>query len=127
MKNEKQNPIVIVGNVLSGRGIGKEIGFPTINVFYDGKISGVYAGEVVFRRKIFKAAIHVGSKPTVSPYGVSCEAHILNFGGEIGHGDKVKIKIEAKIRDTRKFENLYELKKVIANDIEFTKKYYKID
>lgn len=117
----------IIGNVVSGRGLGREIGVPTVNIFYDGKTQGVFAGEVFLGKREFKAAIHVGSKPTISPHGVFCEAHIFDFNEEVKFGDKVKIKLVQRIRDTKKFNDVKELKETIVKDIEFAKKYYKID
>jgi len=117
----------IKGVVISGRGLGKKLGFPTVNVHYDGKITGVFLGEILVDDKWNNAVIHVGKKPTISDVGVFCEAYILNWNKDIKWGTIVEIKLNEKIRDTKKFENIEELKSQIAKDVEFARKTYKMN
>ncbi len=96
---------IIEGQVVKGLGVGKTLGFPTINVLYDGELSGVFAGKVSIgekpkivtaakpiacecgggclcsseqNKKGFIAAIHIGKRPTISEDEPILEAHVLD-------------------------------------------------
>jgi len=117
----------IKGVVISGRGLGKKLGYPTINVHYDGKISGVFLGKILVDGKWNNSVIHVGEKPTISNVGVFCEVYILDWHSDVKWGTDVEIELGEKIRDTKKFANTDELKEQIAKDVEFAKKTYKME
>ena len=51
------------------------------------------------------------------------EAHILNFNQDL-YGRHLSFDIIKKIRNTKKFNNLDELKKQINKDIETAKKHF---
>ncbi|MFA6305957.1 MAG: riboflavin kinase [Candidatus Gracilibacteria bacterium] len=115
---------IIEGQVVKGLGVGKKLGFETINILYDGKLSGVFAGKVFVGEKPkegFLSAVHIGKRPTVNENVPILEAHIIDgfekFSKKDFVGEKIKVEIFEKIRDTKKFENLDELKKQIAKDV----------
>ena len=116
----------IKGKIKKGRGLGKTMGFPTINIPYDGEVFGVFAGEVFIDGKSYIAAIHVGKRPTVHDDRLICEAFLLNFTGEINDGTEVKVQLGEKIRDIKKFDSLEDLKAQIAKDVEFIKLCYNL-
>ncbi|GBF23444.1 riboflavin kinase / FMN adenylyltransferase, partial [Candidatus Gastranaerophilus sp. (ex Termes propinquus)] len=71
----------IKGQVVHGRKLGRELGFPTANVLWGENIIklpfGVYLGSVIFENAVHRAIINWGGRggePAV-------EAHILNFNG----------------------------------------------
>ncbi len=113
--------LIIKGRVEKGRGVGTKLGFPTINVPYDGEESGVYAGQVWVDGLLYKAAIHLGPRPTVGNDKFICEAFLLDWqGGELR--DKgVKVVLIERIREVEKFENLDALKIQIVKDVELIK------
>ncbi|MCK9186651.1 riboflavin kinase [Candidatus Gracilibacteria bacterium] len=112
---------IIEGQVVKGFGLGKNLGFPTVNILYDGKLSGVFAGKIFIDGKSFFAAIHVGKRPTISEEMPVLEAHVIydfkEFDGKNLVGEKIKVEILKKIRETKKFADLNELKKQIAKDV----------
>jgi len=141
---------IIEGQVVKGLGVGKTLGFPTINILYDGKLSGVFAGRVSIgerpkivtvqgghahackcgggclcsseqNKKGFSSAIHIGKRPTLNENEPILEAYIIDgfekFREKDLSGRIIKVEIFEKIRDTKKFENLDELKKQIAKDV----------
>lgn len=112
---------------MSGRGLGKQLGFPTINVHYDGQTEGVFLGRIFLENKWHDSVIHVGKKPTVSDVGVFCEVHVLDWNKDVAWGTEVRVELNEKIRDTKKFTDTEELKSQIAKDVEFAKKTYRID
>lgn len=114
----------IHGKVRKGRGIGKTIGFPTVNIAYNGKLTGVFAGAVELDGDIYPAAVHLGSRPTFFDGETVCEAFLLDFSGEIEPGTELVVDIFDKIRGVVSFENLEFLKKQIAEDVEKIKNWY---
>ncbi len=120
----------IIGKVRKGRGIGKTIDSPTINLPYSGEMRGVFVGKVFLdpsSDKFEKAAVHLGNRPTFFDEEIICEAYLIDWEGEISIGTEVIIEIFDKIRDIKKFENLMGLKKQIHRDIEFVKNWYNLE
>jgi riboflavin kinase/FMN adenylyltransferase len=102
----------IKGTVIKGKQKGQGLGFPTVNIEYEnGLASGVYSGKVNFQGKEYQAAIFYGNNKKI------IEAHLLDFSGDL-YGQEIEIEIEKKIREVIRFENIEELKKQIAKDIE---------
>lgn len=110
---------IISGKVVKGRGLGKKMGFPTLNIPYKGKLRGVFVAKVFLNEKSYAAAVSVGPRPTIDDENVFCEAYLLDFDGDIK--GEIKVELVEKIRDIKKFKNLEELKRQIAKDIEFVK------
>lgn len=101
----------ISGMVLEGRKKGKELGFPTANLSCDNSIpDGIYAGEVIWRKVSYPAAIYKDDTKDV------VEAHLLDFSGNL-YGETIAIIAYQKIRDGRFFPNREELIAAIAKDV----------
>lgn len=108
---------IIRGRVEKGRGLGKELGFPTLNLAYDGDLRGVFAGRVLIDGRQYKGAVHLGPRPTLADEKLICEVFLLDFeGGEIE--GEVSVEVLEKLRDIIKFEDLEALKAQIAKDVE---------
>lgn len=108
------------GQVIKGRQIGNEIGFPTANILpQDKKIlpqKSVYATLVKVNGRLLKGMTNIGTNPTVTNENtVSVETHILGFDGDI-YGKEIEIFLLKKIRDDKKFESLDELKNQLSED-----------
>ncbi|MEO0204610.1 MAG: bifunctional riboflavin kinase/FAD synthetase [candidate division WOR-3 bacterium] len=111
----------IVGRKVKGAGLGKNLGFPTVNLEVEGgKLipkDGVY---VVFLPDLGKYGVmHIGNRPTFS-LDKSLEVHILDFDGDIG--DTLRVEFVKRIRDVMRFKNGKELKERILKDIEVAKR-----
>lgn len=115
---------IISGKIEKGRGMGRKLGFPTLNIAYNGELSGVFAGKVFLNGEWIVAAIHIGSKPTFNDEIKTCEAFLIDWNGDVEAGTPIKIEISKKIRDTKKFDDKESLIKQISEDVEFIKNWY---
>ncbi len=115
----------IEGNVVSGFGRGRTLGFPTANLdlLHDVKPpAGVYGGRALVdysEENAFDALISIGRHPTFgSPLDQDLvEVLLLDFNGDLA--DKVLCtEIHFRMRDQEAFENKDELKARIAADVE---------
>ncbi|MDX1919153.1 MAG: riboflavin biosynthesis protein RibF, partial [Candidatus Caenarcaniphilales bacterium] len=120
--------------LVSGRQIGTELGFPTLNFEYSiaelGRVQlpfGVYAAKVELKTKDGQdqkvlAAVNLGVAPTTNrSEGMPLvEAHLL--GGNIeglvmpSVGELVRVELLGFVRAEKKFESFEELKHQIAKD-----------
>lgn len=112
-------PFVIEGKVVTGRQIGRTIGFPTANIQPSEANAlmppiGVYAGEV----EGHPAVINIGRRPTVNNGNdVTIEVHILDFQGDL-YGRYLRVEFLRRLRPEMKFSGLDELKAQIQKDID---------
>lgn len=116
----------IKGKTLVGNKLGKQFGFPTLNIFYIGEEKGVFAGRVLLEGDWRPAAINIGLRPTIDNEANLCESHILNWTKDVPVGTEIEVELKQKIRDTKKFANFEELKSQIAKDVEFVKTCYNL-
>ena len=111
----------IIGEVIEGKKIGRKIGFPTANIkIKEEKIlpkEGVYAGEVFYKNKIYRAGISVGENPTFGGEKRNLEIYIMDFSENI-YGEKLKVIFKKFLREKEKFEIIEDLKRKIREDIE---------
>ena len=113
--------------VVRGDGIGRTIGFPTINQFFPEDFIvpkyGVYASMAKIDGKTYPAVTNVGIRPTVAENGMRSETCILDFSGDL-YGKKVQVKLIKYLRDEIKFPDLEALKRAIGKDIENARNIY---
>jgi len=105
-----------------GRGVGKKIGSPTLNLkaIDNYKIipkDGVYAVIVECENgEIFTGACNIGKKPTFDCENRTIEVHLLDINEDI-ISKNFKVKFIEYIREEKKFKSVEELKINIKNDI----------
>ena len=111
----------IIGIVEEGKKIGREIGFPTVNLslredFVDIK-KGVYAVHVYYQCKKYYGISNVGNNPSFNfKNNVSLETFIFDFNENI-YGKFVTIEFVDFIREEIKFSSREELISQINSDI----------
>jgi len=114
------HPHTLSGQVISGKQLGRTIGVPTANLLLPTELIapkfGVYATKVTVDGKIFAAVTNIGTRPTVEGEGVTVEAHLLDFAGDL-YGKEITVAFYDFLRPEQKFANLDELKAQIAEDI----------
>ena len=111
----------ISGNVEKGRGVGKTLGFPTLNIEIPEEKAplkqGVYVTLVDYGKYQLTSLTNYGNAPTFSSDKVLLETHILD--GEYDLYDKeVKIEFIRYLREIKKFNDTQELKEQIEKDVQ---------
>lgn len=114
-------PYRLTGSVIHGDAIGRELGFPTANLQIDPvkliPSDGVYAARVIHDGKHYKAALSIGTKPTLSDNGErTIEVLLIGFIGDL-YGKKLTVECLRYLRPQKKYASLEELKLSIANDV----------
>jgi riboflavin kinase/FMN adenylyltransferase len=107
--------------VVSGRGVGRRMGFPTANLDVNvDKIVplGVFAVKIVLPTGVDRTGLlNVGVRPTFrdSPSVRSVEVHILDFSGDLT-GRRLRLSFSKKLRDEKKFSTVQALVRQIRLD-----------
>ena len=114
-------PYAIGGVVVTGDQLGRQLGFPTANLDVNHLIlppHGVYAANVVWDGKTYRAALNIGLRPTVASAQpvLRVEAHLLDFAGDL-YGREIEVEIIAKLRSEQRFASVTELQAQIARDV----------
>ncbi len=120
-------PYALTGLVVRGKGTGRRIGFPTINLEPVRKekllpLGGVYAAIAEIDSKEFAGVLNIGSRPTFSGEETTIEIHLLNFSSEVQPGKKVAIRFLERIRAEHRFASADALVEQIRQDIAAARK-----
>jgi riboflavin kinase/FMN adenylyltransferase len=113
----------VTGEVVPGAQRGREFGIPTANLDTHDLLlpaDGVYIGEAVMETgDAFRAAISVGTKPTlIRTNERTCEAHLLEFDGEVGaYRWRLELFFHDWLRDQVAFAGLDPLIHQIERDV----------
>lgn len=106
------------GKVVRGKLLGRELGFPTINVLGPHDLPfGVYVSVVTTATGKYKGALHFGPRKVLNIPKPSLEVHLLDFQGDL-YDETVTIDVYNKLRDVQHFSDLESLKDQIAKDVE---------
>jgi len=108
------------GRVVRGRGLGRELGWPTANLQVDGRKflpqQGVYAAWVWLQGERLPAVMNLGPQPTVDPTAPSAvEVHLLGRRLEL-EGMELLVEPVALLRQQERFDNLEALVAQIGRD-----------
>jgi len=123
----------IRGKVVSGKRIGRNLGFPTANIepAFAYKLIpsyGVYAVEAEVEGDKHKhiAMLNIGTNPTIAGNDGkrTIEAHIIGFESDL-YGRDVTVRFHGRLRDEMKFENVDALAAQMVKDREMTLEYFR--
>jgi len=104
--------------VRPGRGIGRRLGFPTLNIRYSEEVlvpEGVLAGFAEIDGETYRAAVNSGRRPTLGGGGHLVEIHLLSDAVP-ENPRRVTLFPVKKIRDEMRFDSPEELATRIAED-----------
>jgi riboflavin kinase/FMN adenylyltransferase len=97
----------IWGKATKGKGRGKILDYPTINLTtHPAKLlpkDGVYSTKVQIQDKEYCGMLHIGAKPTFGDSSNSVEVHLFDLDLNL-IDSKVFLFVESWIRDVRKFD-----------------------
>ena len=129
-------PYSVSGRVVDGLKLGRELGFPTANIWLKQRrlpLNGIFVVEACWRNdsghtRRVRGVASLGIRPTVLKDAQPLlEVHLLDFDEQI-YGQHVRIDFLQKLRDEEKFPDIKTLIKQIEHDIDRAKAYfYRID
>ncbi len=122
---------VIQGVVIHGFDKGKKLGFPTFNLALDAKylldkLQGVWCSFSYARGEKLPSITHIGPVKIFGAKEIRVETHILNWQDDI-YGERVKVELLHKLRDSRDFTDEEEMVRQIIEDIRQAKVYFKLE
>lgn len=102
-------PYAISGRVVHGRALGRQLGFPTANLRFGGKVPalrGIYATRVHgVGGAPMPSVSSFGTRPTVLGTEPLLEAHLFDFDGDL-YGRRITVEFVARLRDEERFPDL---------------------
>ncbi len=110
---------LIAGKPVKGKGLGKEIGYPTINLEVPQKKllprKGVYGVEVKMKDERFYGMMYIGRKFILDEEKLSLEVNLFDYQ-ESPLPDRIMIHLQKWIREERKFDSLKKLRSQLTQD-----------
>jgi riboflavin kinase/FMN adenylyltransferase len=117
------------GQVYRGERMGRQLGFPTINIQVDNELlpaHGVYVTAVHIPSfgRVFPSVTNIGVRPTVyENYEVTVESHVLDFTADV-YREPVRLYFFRRLRDEMTFPSSVQLVAQIARDVETARLYF---
>jgi len=117
---------VLDGEVVTGHGRGKGLGYPTANLQTWPRLllpgQGIYAGIAELHGRRYRTALDVGTNPTFGVEPLHVEAFLLDFEGEDLPGQPLGIEFWARLRDEVKYDSVGPLVAAIEDDVSRARK-----
>ena len=121
------HPHVLTGPVVSGQQLGRTIGIPTANLLFPEELLslpfGVYACKATVEDAVYMAVTNIGTRPTVAGTGITVEAFLLDFDGDL-YGKQLQLEFYQFLRPEKRFSSLAELKAEILENVRQTRKIF---
>jgi len=116
----------VVGEVITGRQMGRKLGYPTANIKPHNNAvpaNGIYVAEALFEGRRFMAAVNIGIAPTIRHEDTMIEAFLLDFNEDLV-GKTLEIVFHKRLRPEKKFDSLEALIQAIDADVVETRRYF---
>lgn len=121
-------PYYIYGRVAEGKKLGRQLGFPTVNILaHEDKLfppNGVYATATVYDGNLYYGMTNVGYNPTVNGKHKTVETNLFDFDKVI-YGEPILTFFFKWLRDERKFPSVEALRDRLAIDTVNAAEYFK--
>jgi len=115
---------VLDGEVVTGHGRGRGLGYPTANLRTWPRLllpgQGIYAGVAEHAGRRYRAAIDCGTNPTFGVEPLHVEAFLMGFDGELP-GEPLAIEFWERLRDEVRYDSVDELTAAIETDVARTR------
>lgn len=110
----------LTGVVIKGKGLGRQINFPTANISIEETYKlvpkhGVYVVKTTFENNVVFGMMNIGTNPTVNGKEQSIEVHLFDFNADI-YGKKLKVELLQRLRDEHHFESVEALQMQLKKD-----------
>jgi riboflavin kinase/FMN adenylyltransferase len=114
-------PYSIEGDVVHGKHVGHQIGFPTANLHCIRQFlpkDGVYACAVKINSRFYRAALNLGKRPTFKndDHHRQAEVHLVGHHGRL-YGRRMKVFLLDYLRPEKKFSSPVALVRQIKKDL----------
>jgi len=107
------------GRVMPGKGLGRDLGFPTANLPLERRrapVAGIFAVRVHgVGSTALPGVASLGTRPTVAGVEALLEAHLFDFCGDL-YGREIEVEFVAKLRDEIWFVTLEALTAQVRRD-----------
>ena len=110
----------IIGRVVYGRQLGRQIGAPTANILLQrmAPLKGVYVVSTKLDDgSIYDGVANIGLRPTVDGKQPALEVHLFDFAGTL-YGRQIEVLFREALREEIKFGSVDALKEQIASDFD---------
>jgi len=115
------------GRVAHGAKLGRQLGFPTANIFlhrHASPLQGIFVVEVYgLEQEPLAGVASIGTRPTVDGTRALLEVYLFDFEAEI-YGRHIQVSFLHKLRDEEKFASLEALKSRIEQDVAEAQAYF---
>lgn len=110
----------LTGKVVKGDGLGKQINYPTANIYVEENYKiipkdGVYFIKTLIDDNEFHGMMNIGHRPTIGENKKSIEVHLFDFDNDI-YDKTISVDVLLKIRDEIKFSSIEALKEQLKKD-----------
>ncbi|APG60632.1 bifunctional riboflavin kinase/FAD synthetase [Christiangramia salexigens] len=124
-----QHPFTLSGTIVKGKGLGKQLGYPTANleIAEDYKLipkNGVYVVRAKIDGELVFGMMNIGTNPTVGGKTQTIESYFFDLDKDL-YDKTLEIELLVRIRDEKKFDSVDELKIAMKQDQAFSKQYIK--
>lgn len=121
-------PYSMMGKVVYGNQLGRQLGFPTANIYLHRiatPVHGIYVvGVHGLKKKTLQGVANVGVRPTIGGTRILLEVYLFNFKQMI-YGKEVSIEFYKKLREEERYDNLELLKNQMKKDAKLARNYFK--
>ncbi len=116
----------LLGRVAHGQKLGRDLGYPTINLELktgDFPLHGIYVVGIIIGGHKYQAVASVGLNPSVGGNAKRVEVYVLDFEQQV-YGQCVEVLFYQKLRNEVEFDTLCDLTAAIERDVSDTRKYF---
>lgn len=118
------------GDVIPGKGRGKSLDYPTLNLeIHPRKLlpsDGVYSARVQLDGKNYVGMLYIGPRPTFGEDERSVEVHVFGLN-QNAVGSKVEVQVESWIREPMSFPDTSQLRAQMKSDEKRIKRLFHIN